>query len=69
MAISRLSCPLLFVLGQVDQMTPPKAAQGLIDQARSAGKSVQVSMVPVGHHEMNEAPEGTLLALSRFLSA
>ena len=68
-AISKLSCPLLFVLGQVDQMTPPKAAQGLIDQARSAGKSVQVSMVPVGHHEMNEAPEGTLKALRLFLGA
>ena len=66
-AVKQLSCPLLFVLGQVDQMTPPKAAQGLIDQARAAGKTVQVSLVPVGHHEMTEAPEGTLAALRQFL--
>ena len=66
-AVKQLSCPLLFVLGQVDQMTPPKAAQGLIEQARAAGKTVQVSLVPVGHHEMTEAPEGTLAALRQFL--
>ena len=68
-AVSQVSCPLLFVLGQVDQMTPPKAAQGLIDQARAAGKAVQVNMVPVGHHEMGEAPDGTLAALRGFLSS
>jgi len=68
-AVKQLSCPLLFVLGQVDQMTPPKAAQGLIDQARATGKAVQVSLVPVGHHEMGEAPEATLAALRGFLDA
>jgi pimeloyl-ACP methyl ester carboxylesterase len=68
-AVKQLSCPILFVLGQVDQMTPPKAAQGLIDQARATGKTVQVSLVPVGHHEMTEAPEGTLAALRGFLNS
>jgi pimeloyl-ACP methyl ester carboxylesterase len=29
--------------GRVDQMTPPKAAQGLISKAREAGKTVQVA--------------------------
>ncbi len=68
-AVSQVSCSLLFVLGQVDQMTPPKAAQGLIDQARATGKAVQVSLVPVGHHEMGEAPEATLAALRGFLGS
>ena len=67
-AVTKLSCPLLFVLGQVDQMTPPKAAQSLIEQARAQGQSVQVVSVPVGHHEMTEAPEATLAALRGFLS-
>ena len=42
--------------------------QGLIEQARAQGQSVQVVSVPVGHHEMTEAPEGTLAALRGFLS-
>jgi hypothetical protein len=68
-AIEELTCPLLFVLGQVDQMTPLKAAQGLIEQARARGQSVQVVSVPVGHHEMAEAPEATLAALRIIRSA
>jgi dienelactone hydrolase len=51
-AITQITCPVLFLLGGVDQMTPPKAARGLIDQARAAGKSVQVVTLPVGHHQM-----------------
>lgn len=66
-AIKELSAKLLFVLGEHDQMTPPKAAQPLIEQARHLGKHVQVSMVPVGHHQMNEAPDATLAALHGFL--
>jgi pimeloyl-ACP methyl ester carboxylesterase len=68
-AIEELTCPLLFVLGQVDQMTPLKAAQGLIAHARARGQSVEVASVPVGHHEMAEAPEATLAALRGFLAS
>jgi pimeloyl-ACP methyl ester carboxylesterase len=50
-------------------MTTPKAAQGLIGQAQKAGKTVETVYVPVGHHQMNEAPEETLAALRQFLSA
>ena len=60
-------CPVLFVLGTADQMTPPKAAQGLIEAARAAGRTVEVSRVPVGHHQMTEAPDATLFALRDFL--
>lgn len=67
-AIAALQCPVLFVLGAQDQMTAPKAAQGLISAARTAGKSVQVVYVPVGHHQMTEAPEETLFAIRDFLA-
>ena len=61
-AIARLACPVLFILGAVDQMTPPKAAQSLI----KASKSATVVTVPCGHHQMTEAPEETLAALRTF---
>ena len=67
-AMAHITCPVLFVLGAQDQMTPPKAAQGLIGAAKTAGKTVQVVNVPCGHHQMSEAPEETLAALRSFLS-
>lgn len=66
-AMARLTARLLFVLGERDQMTTPKAAQGLIQAASEHGKHAQVVQVPVGHHQMNEAPEQTLAALRAFL--
>jgi len=67
-AMAVVACPVLFVLGAQDQMTPPKAAQGLVRAARAAGKAVTVASVPVGHHQMAEAPEETLRALRDFLA-
>ncbi|WP_367065739.1 alpha/beta hydrolase [Oryzisolibacter sp. LB2S] len=66
-AIAAIDCPVLFALGAQDQMTPPKAAQGLIRAARDAGKTVQIVELPVGHHQMTEAPDATLQALRDFL--
>jgi pimeloyl-ACP methyl ester carboxylesterase len=66
-AITQISCPVLFLLGAQDQMTPPKAAQSLIARAQGSGKTVQVVKVPVGHHQMTEAPEATLFAMRDFL--
>jgi pimeloyl-ACP methyl ester carboxylesterase len=62
-AIAKVTCPVLFVLGEVDQMTTPKAAQGLIGKAQHA----QVVYLPGGHHQMNETPEPMLQALIQFL--
>ncbi|MBH1977255.1 MAG: alpha/beta hydrolase [Comamonadaceae bacterium] len=67
-AIARITCPVLFALGTQDQMTTPKAAQGLIAATRAACKTVQVTHLPVGHHQMTEAPEETLTAIRDFLS-
>jgi pimeloyl-ACP methyl ester carboxylesterase len=66
-AIGNISCPVLFLLGAQDQMTMPKAAQSLITQARSVGKTVTVEYVPVGHHQMTEAPEATLAKIASHL--
>ena len=62
-AMALVSCPVLFVLGSLDQMTPPKAAQGLIQKARHA----KVVHLPGGHNQMNETPEPMLAALTGFL--
>jgi len=67
-AIAAVQCPILFALGEQDQMTPPKAAQGLIQTAKAAGKSVQVVMLPMGHNQMTESPDETLFALRDFLT-
>ena len=66
-AIAQIACPVLFVLGAQDQMTPPKAAQGLIAKARATGKAVTIATPPVGHHQMNETPDATLFAIRDFL--
>lgn len=68
-AIQAITCPVLFVLGAQDQMTQPRAAQGLINAARASGKSVQLVSLPVGHHQMTEAPDATLFAIRDFLKS
>ncbi|TXI28055.1 MAG: alpha/beta hydrolase, partial [Ottowia sp.] len=68
-AMAQITCPVLFALGAQDQMTAPRAAQGLIGAARAAGKAVQVVHLPVGHNQMTEAPEETLFTLHGFLSS
>ena len=66
-AVTQITCPVLFLLGAQDQMTQAKAAKGLIQAAKGAGKTVQVVSLPVGHHQMTEAPDATLAALRDFL--
>ena len=65
--MAQIKCPVLFILGQQDQMTTPKAAQSLVAAAQAAGVVHQVTYVPVGHHQMTEAPEETLAAIKGFL--
>ena len=66
-AMAQVRCPVLLVIGRADQMTPARAAQTLIDAAQAAGVSHRVVRVPMGHHQMTEAPEETLQALRDFL--
>jgi pimeloyl-ACP methyl ester carboxylesterase len=62
-AIAQVQCPVLFVLGNADQMAPPKGAQGLLKLAPHA----RTAMVPAGHQMMVEAPEEVLAALKQLL--
>ena len=64
-AIEAVQCPVLFLLGDADQMTPPRATKAL------AGKAKQGKVVTVhaGHSLMSEAPDEVLFALRDFLNA
>ncbi|TFZ00234.1 alpha/beta fold hydrolase [Ramlibacter humi] len=62
-AMDKVQCPVLFVLGRNDAMTPPRAAQSLQARARD-GRTV---LVDGGHQMMTEAPEQVLAALKDFL--
>lgn len=62
-AMAAVQCPVLFLLGAADQMTPPKAARTLSAKALSS-KTV---VVQAGHQLMTEAPDAVLFALRDFL--
>ncbi len=64
-AMPQVTAPTLFILGQQDQMTPPKATQSLIKAAQHG----TVAMVPGGHQMMLEAPDAVLAALRGLLQA
>ena len=66
-AISQVTCPILFLLGAADQMTQAKSAQLLIQKVKSCGKNMRVVSLAVGHHQMTEAPDETLMAIREFL--
>ncbi len=67
-AMAAITCPVLFVLGEQDQMTQAKAAQTLITKARDSDKKISISNLAVGHHQMTEAPEETLFAITTFIN-
>ena len=56
---------MLFLLGDADQMTPPRATKALVGKARNA----KVVTVHAGHALMSEAPDEVLFALRDFLNA
>jgi len=59
-----VKCPVLFVLGKRDVMTPLRAAKGLQEKIPGA-KTVVIDFS--GHSLMAEAPDATLDALIDFL--
>ncbi|MCX7265929.1 MAG: alpha/beta hydrolase [Betaproteobacteria bacterium] len=61
-SIAKVTCPILFMLGSKDQMTPAKAAQSLIQKAAHA----QVVLIDAGHQMMTEAPDAVLSAMFEF---
>ncbi len=63
-AMSAVQCPVLFLLGDADQMTSPRATKTLTSKVSHA----KVVMVHAGHALMSEAPDDVLFALRDFLA-
>ena len=64
-AMAAVTCPVLFLLGAADQMTPPRATKTLTANAPQA----RVVTVQAGHALMSEAPDAVLFALADFMGA
>jgi pimeloyl-ACP methyl ester carboxylesterase len=62
---AKVHCPALFILGRRDVMTPPRAAQPLIEKIKGAKA---VTLDASGHSLMAEAPDATLDALTEFFA-
>ena len=62
---AKVRCPVLFLVGRRDVMTPPRAAKQLQEKI-SGAKTVEIGTS--GHALMAEAPDATLDALIDFLS-
>jgi len=62
-AIAAVACPVLFLLGAFDQMTPPRATKTLMAKLPHA----RLVTVHAGHALMSEAPDEVLFALKDFL--
>ena len=60
---AKVSCPVLFVLGRRDVMTPPKGAMAL---AKALKDSKTVVLNSSGHSLMAESPDAVLDALIAF---
>lgn len=63
-AAGKVKCPVLFLCGAADIMTPPKAAAALAKQVADAKI---VTLPDAGHMMMIERPDATLAALKSFL--
>ena len=62
-AAAAVRCPTTLLLGERDQMTPPKASASLAQALRA-----RVVRVPSGHSPMAEVPDATLAALREALA-
>ena len=61
---AKLTCPVLFVLGGRDAMTPPRSAEALMNGIKNNNR---VRIAYSGHSLMAEAPDETLDALIEFI--
>jgi pimeloyl-ACP methyl ester carboxylesterase len=63
---AQVKCPVLFLLGARDAMTPARAGR---DLARAVPNSTVVTLGSAGHNLMGEKPDEVLEALVEFLRA
>ncbi|MFA7503305.1 MAG: alpha/beta hydrolase [Burkholderiaceae bacterium] len=69
-AAAAVKCPVLFVVGGRDMMTPPKAAAALAGAIAAAPAGIEPERVLIpgcGHALMSEKPDEVLAALRDFL--
>ena len=62
-AMAKVQCPVLFLLGRSDAMTPPQGARSLQQLAPKA----RTVLVDAGHAMSTEAPDAVQLALRELL--
>lgn len=62
---SKMTCPVLFLMGELDKMTPPAGARALIDAV--ADSTVQI-LSNAGHMMMIEQPIETRRIIAAFLA-
>ncbi|MGH8797378.1 MAG: alpha/beta fold hydrolase [Caldimonas sp.] len=62
-AAAKVTCPTTLILGERDQMTPPRQATELAQALRA-----RVNTVAAGHVLMSEAPDAVLAALRKALA-
>jgi pimeloyl-ACP methyl ester carboxylesterase len=63
-AMAKVACPTTLIVGERDQMTPPRATRDI-----AAALKAKVVTVPSGHHLMAEAPDAVLAGLRGALGA
>jgi pimeloyl-ACP methyl ester carboxylesterase len=63
-AAAAVACPVTFVLGAHDQMTPPRQASEL-----AKALDARIETILAGHALMTEAPDAVLAALRRAIGA
>jgi pimeloyl-ACP methyl ester carboxylesterase len=63
---AKLKCPVLFIVGERDAMTPPRSAQALMNEIKNNSSA---RIATSGHSLMAEAPDATLDALIEFILA
>jgi pimeloyl-ACP methyl ester carboxylesterase len=61
-----IEVPALFVIGERDMMTPPKAAAAVIEAIK---RSHVVRLKEAGHTMLSEAPDEALKAMWSFANA
>ena len=62
-AAAQVQCPVSLILGERDQMTPPRATRDL-----AAALKARVRLLPAGHNLMQEQPDAMLEALRAALA-
>jgi pimeloyl-ACP methyl ester carboxylesterase len=60
---ARVTAPVTMILGEMDQMTPPRATRDI-----AAALKARIVTLPSGHHLLAEVPDGVLAALRQALA-